>query len=188
MDDEQIVQLYLSRSESAITETALKYDKYCYSIAYNIINNAEDAKEIVNDTYLGVWNSIPPHRPNILSTFLGKIARRLAIDKWRNMSAKKRGGGEVALALDELADSIPASNSVEREIEADELAKTINSFISDLPSFERNVFVCRYWYFDSISSISKQFGFSQSKVKSMLHRTRGKLLTHLNKEGVYYYK
>lgn len=110
MEDNRIVDLYWARSEDAITETSEKYGKYCYAIAYNILSNAEDADESVNDTYLDAWHNMPPHRPSILSTFLGKITRRISIDKWRGRTADKRGGGEIVLALDELADCVPSDH------------------------------------------------------------------------------
>ncbi|XBX10749.1 sigma factor (plasmid) [Enterocloster clostridioformis] len=122
MEDDSIVNLYWTRSENAISETSKKYGNYCYSIAYNILGNAEDADESVNDTYLDAWNNIPPHHPSILSTFLGKITRRISIDKWRSRNAKKRGGGEIVLVLDELSDCIPSNQNVEHEVEAAELA------------------------------------------------------------------
>jgi len=184
MEDEHIIALYWERSESAIEETAFKYGKYCYSIAYNILSNCSDAEESVNDAYLAAWNSIPPHRPEILSTFLGKITRRIAIKKWQKEHAAKRGGGEIVFALEELEDCIPAGKSTEQEIEMEELIKAINEFVMSLPLTERNVFICRYWYFDAISEICQQFGFSQSKVKSMLQRMRKKLQVYLKKEGV----
>lgn len=183
MDDKQIVDLYWQRNEKAIDETALKYGNYCYSIAYNILDNNSDAEESVNDTYLHAWNSIPPHSPSILSTFLGKITRRVSIDRWRKRSAGKRGSGQVALVLDELEECVSDSNGVEQRIEQQMLAELINTFIKSLPDLEQRIFLCRYWYMDSIGSIAKQFGFSQSKVKSMLYRTRQKLRTRLNKEG-----
>lgn len=185
MEDEHIVDLYWKRSERAITETASRYGKYCYSIAYNILADHNDAEECVSDTYLGAWNSMPPHRPKELSTFLGKIARRTAIKKWQRQYAAKRGGGKIAIALEELEECIPSSQSVEQEIEAAELRRMVNEFVRSLPQTERNVFVCRYWYLDAISDICLQFGFSQSKVKSMLQRTRKKLQIYLRKEGIY---
>ena len=175
MEDDSIVNLYWARSENAISETSKKYGDYCYSIAYGILGNAEDAAESVNDTYLDAWNAIPPHRPTILSTFLGKITRRISIDKWRRRTAEKRGGNEITLALDELDECIPTKRSVEEEVELAELAKVIDRFVMSLPPVQRRVFICRYWYLDSISAISQQFGFSQSKVKMMLHRQRMKL-------------
>lgn len=184
MEDNRIVDLYWTRNERAITETALKYGKYCYTIAYNILYDKEDADESVNDTYLGAWNAMPPHRPSILQTFLGKITRRVSIKKWRDSHRDKRGGGEVSLALDELSECVPSNVLVEDEIMAKELSKILNRFITELPATERQVFLCRYWYLDSIEQISVDFSFSKSKVKSMLHRTRLKLLSYLKKEGV----
>lgn len=184
MEDNRIVDLYWARNESAITETASKYGKYCYAIAYNILCDQEDADESVNDTYLGAWNAMPPHRPSILRSFLGKITRRVSLKKWRDNHRDKRGGGEVSLALDELSECVPSNVMVEDEIMAAELSKALNRFIANLPATERQVFLCRYWYLDTIAQISADFGFSTSQVKSMLHRTRAKLFSHLKKEGV----
>lgn len=184
MDDKEIVELYWQRNESAIGETAARYGRFCHSIAFNILGNNEDAEESVNDTYLDAWNSIPPHRPSVLSTFLGKITRRVSIDRWRKRSAQKRGGGQIALALDELEECISGGKSVEQAVEAKLLSDVVNSFVKSLPDTERGVFLCRYWYMDSIESIAKEFGFSQSKVKSMLYRTREKLRARLIKEGL----
>lgn len=184
MEDREIVALYLQRKEQAIDETAAKYGNYCFSIAYNILENTEDAEETVSDAYVGAWQAIPPHRPLNLGTFLGKITRRIAIKRWRMNRTQKRGGGEMALALEELAYCIPAENNMERDMENAELVRILNVFVRELPQTERNVFVCRYWYLDSVQSIAKRYGFSQSKVKSMLSRTRKKLQAHLEKEGI----
>ncbi|MGN1111406.1 MAG: RNA polymerase sigma factor [Oscillospiraceae bacterium] len=184
MDDKEIVELYWTRNEAAIGETAARYGRFCYSIAYNILGNNEDAEESVNDTYLDAWNSIPPHRPSVLSAFLGKITRRVSIDRWRKHNAQKRGGGQFTLALDELEECISGGKSVEQAVEAKLLSDVVNSFVKSLPDTERSVFLCRYWYMDSVESIAKEFGFSQSKVKSMLYRTREKLRARLVKEGL----
>lgn len=183
MEDARIVDLYWERSEHAIIETADKYGKYCYTIAYNILSNAEDAEESVNDTYLGAWNAMPTQRPNILSTFLGKITRRLSIDKWRSRSAKKRGGGEISLALDELDSCIPSGQDLEQIIEFQELTGQVNRFLAGLPKTERDVFVSRYWFLMPIKVISRKFEISESKTKTMLFRTRNKLRSCLQKEG-----
>lgn len=182
MDDRSIVDLYWSRSETAITETDAKYGGYCYSIAYNILTNKEDAEESVSDTYMAAWRAMPPKKPAILSTFLGKITRRLSIDRWRSRSAYKRGGGEMTLALEELRDCA-GTEDVQKTLERKELTLSFNRFLKTLPETERSLFLCRYWYLDSIDKLSKQFGFSQSKVTSMLYRTRKKLRTQLEKEG-----
>ncbi len=183
VDDKCIVDLYWDRSERAIEETDIKYGRYCYSVAYNILNNKEDSEESVNDTYLDAWNSMPPHRPSVLSTFLAKITRRISIDKYRRKTAKKRGDGEVPLALEELDECIGSSEDLQSEINREDLIRLLNTFLRSLPITERKVFVCRYWYLDSVSSVAEQFGFSEAKVKSMLHRTREKLRQRLIEEG-----
>lgn len=183
MEDSSIVDLYWARSVHAITETASKYGKYCYAIANNILHNVEDAEESVNDTYLGAWNSMPSNRPSILRTYLGKITRRISLKKWRDRNRDKRGGGEVALALDELEECVPSNTSVEEEVIVAELSEMLNRFVAKLPETERQVFLSRYWYLESIKQISRDFNFSNSKVKSMLHRTREKLHSYLRQEG-----
>ena len=184
MEDAQIIDLYFARSERAIAETSHKFGNYLYSIAYSILSSHRDSEEAVNDTYLGAWRSIPPHRPNRLRTYLGKITRRCALEKWKTVSAQKRGGGEVALALEELGESIPGCDSPETAMEMKELTQIINTFLKTLPETEQKVFLCRYWYLAPVKTIAKQFGFSESKVKSMLSRSRKKLKTHLQKEGI----
>lgn len=182
MDDNRIVELYWERNEQAVAETAAKYGKYLNSIAYQILSNIQDVEECVNDTYNDAWKSIPPHRPNVLSTYLGKITRRISIDLWRKNSAEKRGGGEVTIALDELEDCVSGTGSIEDELERKELVRIMNRFLMKLPDTERRLFLRRYWGFESISSLTKRFGFSESKVASMLHRTRNKLRKELEKE------
>lgn len=182
MEDEKIIDLYWSRSETAISETDRKYGKYCYSIAYNILTNNEDAEESVSDTYMAAWKAMPPKRPSVLATFLGKITRHLSIDRWRARNRYKRGGGEIILALEELEDCVAAEQTMEKALERKQLALVINRFLDSLPQTERRVFLCRYWYLDPVSDIAGFFGFSDSKVASMLHRTRKKLRTVLEKE------
>ena len=183
MDDKSIVELYFSRDQDAIAQTDKKYGRYCYTIAYNILTNKEDAEEIVSDTYMTAWRVIPPRRPSVLSTFLGKITRHISIDRWRERSAYKRGGGEVPLALEELEDCVAGMQNVEMEYERKEIVKAYVKFLDTLPITERRVFLCRYWYVESIETIADKFGFSQSKVKTMLHRTRTKLRKQLAEEG-----
>ena len=184
MEDMQIVDLYFARNEQAIGETDVKYGKYLFSIAHNILYDRLDAEETVNDTYMGAWRSIPPHRPNRLSTYLGKITRRCALEKWKTNHAKKRGGGEVTIALEELGDCIPGGETPEQTMEMKELTARINCFLKMLPDTEQKVFINRYWYLTPIKHIARDFGYSESKVKSMLSRTRGKLKAYLQKEGI----
>ncbi|MBQ8474752.1 MAG: sigma-70 family RNA polymerase sigma factor [Clostridia bacterium] len=183
MDDIQIVELYFKRCESAIDETAKKYGEFCFSIAYNILHSRADSEESVNDTYLGAWNSIPPHRPSVLSSFLAKLTRRISIDKWRKTKAEKRGGGEMTLVLHELENCISDTSTPEKEFEYKELAKAITLFVKELPAVEQKLFVCRYWYLDSIEDIAKRFAFSKGNVRTILYRTRNKLRDYLKKEG-----
>ena len=183
MDDKSIVDLYFSRNEEAITQTDRKYGRYCYSIAYNILTSKEDAEESVSDTYMTAWRSIPPRRPSALSAFLGKITRHISIDRWRERVATKRGGGEVPLALEELKDCISGMQDVEMEYERKEILNAYVKFLDALPATERRVFLCRYWYVESIETIADKFDFSESKVKTMLHRTRAKLRKQFAKEG-----
>lgn len=184
MDDKAIVNLYWERKPDAISETQKKYGRYCNTIAYNILNSREDAEECVNDTYIRTWNAIPPHKPDRLSTFLGKITRNLALDRYDYANAQKRGG-TIPLALEELGECVsdPATGN---DAIFDELAlKTaLNGFLATLPPQTRNLFVRRYWYLSSIKEIAKDFGFSQSKVKVTLLRTRNSLKAYLEKEGI----
>ena len=184
MEDSRIIDLYWERDEQAIHAAASKYGNYCYSIAYNILRSREDADESVNDAYLGAWNAMPPHRPNSLRTFLGKITRCVSLKKWRDEHRDKRGGDEVSLALEELSECIPSNTSVEESVMAEELSERINRFVGTLAPTERRVFLCRYWYLDSVGKIGTDLRFSSSKVKSMLQRTRAKLRAYLEKEGV----
>ena len=184
MDDKRIIDLYWNRSESAISETDKKYGKYCYSIAYNILTNNEDTEESVNDTYMAAWKTMPPNRPSNLATFLGKITRNLAIDRWRSRNRHKRGCGEIVFALEELDDCVADQQTVEKAYERKEMALMFNRFLESLPATERRIFLCRYWYLDSISDIARLYGFSESKITSILYRTRKKLRVELQREDL----
>ncbi len=182
MEDQGIVELFFDRSEQAIVETDKKYGGYCYTIAYNILASREDSEECVSDTYFSAWNTIPPRKPTLLQAFLGKITRHISIDRWRKQTAQKRGGKELTLALEELGECLD-TRGMEAEITHRELTRVLNGFLASLAETERNVFLCRYWYMDTIETIAKITGFSRSKVTSMLHRTRGKLQKKLAEEG-----
>ncbi len=183
MDDAKIVQLYFDRDEQAIPATARKYGNYCTSIANNILGNQEDAEECVNDTYLNAWNAIPPHKPKMLSTFLGKIVRNLAFNRYKRNNADKRGGGELTAVLDELASCVSGQEDVAKAFEYKELVSAINDFLRTLPSQKRSIFVCRYWYTESISDISTRFGMKTSAVAMMLSRLRNQLHNYLTERG-----
>ena len=182
MEDKQIVDLYFERSESAITETEKKYGRYCHYIAYRILENDEDAKEIVNDTYLKAWNTIPPHRPNPLKPYVGMLSRQLSLDRYEKSHAQKRGG-QVLLVLDELAECIPDGNSGKDIGESVALRDALNRFVWSLPQKAQTIFVRRYWYSCSISEIAKAYGMKEGSVTVLLLRTRKKLEQFLKKEG-----
>lgn len=184
MEDSTIIDLYWARDEIAISETQKKYERYLYKIAYNVLSNNEDSNESVNDTYLHAWNSMPPHRPSVLSAFLGKITRRLAIDMLRKRTADKRGGGEYEVSLQELSESgFEIGAEMENESEYEDLGKLISSFLRTVSEDARNIFISRYFHFDSLNDICDRYGFSESKVKSILFRTRNGLKKYLEKEG-----
>ena len=183
MDDPKIVQLYWDRNEQDPTATADKYGNYCITIAKNILGNKEDAEECVNDTYMRAWNSLPPHRPNILSTYLGKITRNLSFNLYKRNTADKRGGGEVPVVLDEIVDLVSDTDDVEKEIDRRELVKAIDDFLGKLPADKRSIFICRYWYFDSISNIASRFGMTNNYVSVLLNRLRLKLHNYLLERG-----
>ncbi len=183
MEDTKIVQLYWDRSERAIEETDTKYGAYCYSIAYHALANIEDAQESVNDTYMAAWNQIPPHRPLVLKTFLGRITRNISINRWKARNASKRGGGELVLTLEELSECVDGKQNVEAILDSKELVCSFNKFLASLPEIQRSIFIRRYWFFDPIDDIANSNGFSQNKVTSMLYRIRGKLRNHLEEEG-----
>ncbi len=183
MEDSAIVALYWDRNESALRETSEKYGRYLMKIAWNILADREDSEESVNDTYLHAWNAMPPHRPQVLSTFLGKITRHLSIDIYRKRHSAKRGGSEYALSMDELTDCVPGGGSPEEAIEARELAGSINRFLKELTPEARKLFVCRYYYFDPLADAASSLGMTEGKAKTLLFRTRRKLKEYLEKEG-----
>ena len=184
MEDEMIVDLYWQRSDLAISETDKKYGRYCHSIAYNICGTDEDAEECVNDTWLRAWNLMPDQRPAVLSAFLGRITRNFAINCFKAKTRLKRGGGEAALALDELEECIPGGTEPERVLEEKELEEAIGRFVAALPKTEKTVFVLRYFYLTPVDEIAEKLHFSSGKVKSMLFRSRKKLRSALEKEGL----
>lgn len=183
MQDSQIVGLYWDRNEDAIHQTERKYGKYLAKIAYNILADREDTRESVNDTYLAAWNSMPPHKPDILSTYLGKLTRRISIDLFRKKASQKRGAGEYALSLEELGDCITGDDTTSKEVEAKILAEAIAAFLQTQSKEVQNVFVGRYYYMDSVKQIAEYCRISESKVKILLYRARQGLRGYLEKEG-----
>ena len=182
MTDDRIIELYFSRDEGAIAETSLKYGGYCFSIADGILADRGDSEECVNSTWLAAWNSMPPKRPNVLKLFLARITRSLAFNRFNERTAKKRGGGEIGLILDELSECVGEGDAA-CEAELNELKEAVARFVSKLPERERNTLVRRCFYSEPIDSIAKRYGISGSAVMSALSRARKKLKNYLMKEG-----
>ena len=184
MEDTQIIALYWNRNENAIEHTRTKYGGYLITVAQNILKNHEDSEECVGDTYLKVWNAIPKDRPAIFSAYIGKITRNLALNRYAQRTAKKRGGGEVPLLLGELEDCLPSPGSVEEASELGMITHAINTFLAGLKEERRVLFIRRYWYAEPIAELARHTGYSESKVKSLLFRLRNNLKIHLEKEGI----
>ena len=182
--DNEIIEMFWMRNETAIRETEAKYGNYCFSVANNILGNREDAEECVSDTWLTAWNTIPPKRPKILRLFLARITRRSAFDRYRRNTATKRGGGEMEASLEELAESLPAESDVEADYSVKEMNLCINSFLATLPERDGDVFIRRYFYVESTEEIAKRYDMKKSNVLLILSRTRKKLEQHLIKEGM----
>ena len=164
MDDLCILELYAERSEAAVRQTDEKYGRYCRRIAYDILQSDEDAEECVNDAYMRAWNSIPPKKPENLRTFLGKMVRNLA--------------------LEEMEECVPSASDTEQSVDGALLSQLLNDFLAGMKPEARNIFMRRYWYLSSVKDIAAEFGFSESKVKMSLHRSREELKKFLIKEGV----
>ena len=184
MEDDQIVDLYWSRSEKAISETANKYGRYCYAIAQNILHSHEDSEECVNDTYLHAWNAMPDQRPGKLPAFLGRITRNLSLKKGEKYAAEKRGGGQVPLVLDELQECIPAADSTDQMVDDLMLTDLLNRFLASMTEEKRRIFMRRYWYLSPVAEIAADLAISESKVKMSLLRSRNELRRWLEKEGI----
>ena len=178
MDDNDIVELFWQRSEDALTECEYKYGSYCRTIAINILSNDGDADECVNDTWFRAWNAIPPARPSWLKGFLAKITRNLALDRYENSHSQKRGGGNIEIALEELAE-IPAP-----EADSGEITKVINRFLRSESPENTDIFVKRYWFLQSIKEIAVEYGYNENRITSLLSRMRKRLRQNLESEGL----
>ena len=185
MTDEQIVALYWQRDEAAIEQTQKRYGRYLHTVAWGILADEGASEEVVNDTYAKAWDSIPPQRPDPLKGFLARITRQLSINRLKERTRQKRGGGQYELALEELEYCI-SSGSGEDLAELMALRDGLNVFLRGLSQDVRRVFIRRYWYLDSVSEIARRYSYSESKVKSILMRTREKLRQFLKKEEIFY--
>lgn len=182
MEDSLIVGLYWQRSESAIQKTAEKYGPYCNSIANHILNSTTDAEECVNDMYLSAWNAMPKEKPAKLGAFVGRITRNIALNRVDYNTAQKRGGG-IGTVLAEVEECLAAPDT-ESHYEMKETLDAINNFLRSLKYTERNAFIRRYWYMDSIKEVAERFGMKEGQTKTMLFRTRGKCRDFLKREGI----
>lgn len=183
MEDSKIVDLFFERSEQAIGELDKKYGAAVRKTAVNILSSRQDAEECVNDTYLGVWNSIPPQRPDVLVSYVCRIARNLAVSRLRRETAAVRNSG-ADLVLDELAEVIPSREDVEAEIEAKELAVAVNRYLAGLDYDDRYIFIRRYWYADAVRDIASAMHTRENRVSVRLFRLRNNLKKFLKKEGL----
>ena len=181
--DEEIVALYWSRNEEAIRQTADTLGHYCYTVAYNILGNTEDAEECVNDTYLALWNAIPPARPASLKHFVTRILRNLALNRYKEQNRDKRGGGQVPLALEELSEVVSDTEDIPADYAKKELLKSISVFLRGCSARDRGIFLDRYVRLESTEALSARYRIKEAQVLLILSRTRKKLKAHLEKEG-----
>ena len=186
MSDEEIIELYWNRNEDAISQTDKKYGKFLFTIAYNIIHDRLDGEECVNDTYLGVWNRIPPTRPNAFKAFIARITRNIAIDRFRAKTSDKRIPSELTVSLEELDNCAELSPSVDEELAVRELSRVINDYLRTLDDRDEFVFVCRYYFSDRIATIAKMQGVSEATVYKALAGMRSSLKALLEKEGLFH--
>lgn len=181
MEDKDIIALYWVRSEEAIQATAVKYGAYCRAIIRRVLGDGRDGEECLNDTWLGAWNAIPPQRPAHLPVFLGRIARNTALDRYSYNTAQRRYSG-FETVLEELAECV-GGTSVEEDFDLRRLGEAISAYLDTVSLSARRVFLRRYWHCDGIAEIAAATGFTQTKVRSLLHRTRKGLREYLIREG-----
>ncbi len=183
LEDEKIIELFFKRSENAITELSQKYGQLCMTVSMNILGNNEDAEECVNDSYFGVWNAIPPHKPDNLTAFLCKIVRNLSLKRCSRNSAEKRKSN-YGVCIDELDECLLSANTVESELEFGELSGTLDKFIAQLDKTNQFLFVRRYWFMDSYESLSKSTGIKEQAIRTRLSRIRSNLKKFLAEQEV----
>ena len=185
MDDKQIVDLYWERSETAISETAKKYGRYCHYIAFNVLHNDEDSEECVNDTYFSLWKTIPPTIPTILKSFIAKITRNKAINMYEKKTASKRSNGQMEVSIDELTECFDSSDDAQSRVERQETIAALNEFLEGLDKNKRIYFIQRYWYMTPIKEIAAKNNISEGSLKTMLSRIRADLKKYIKARGLY---
>ncbi len=182
--DSDIIELYFARNEAAISVTGRKYGKYLFTIGNNILNNKWDSEDCLNDTYFTAWNRIPPERPTYLQMFLSKIMRDISVSKYRKLKSKKRISSELVISMDELGDCIVSDADINEDLLMKEIVDILNKFLSDITKRERFVFICRYYYCDSVKEIARMLEVSAKTVYRELEFIRAKLRFTLEKEGI----
>lgn len=185
MQDNRIIELLQKRNELALSEIRSTYGNLCFRIAEQMLGNSEDAEECVNEMLLAVWNSVPPHEPHNLEAYIVTLLRRAATDRLRHLSRQKRGGSSSAQTLDELAEVIPAKETVESEFDRHELTAALRSFLDALPDKSRQIFLERYYFAKPVQEIAEAHQMRVGAVSVLLHRIRKKLKKHLGKEGFF---
>ena len=182
MDDKQIIELYFKRDEAALSETQEKYGRYCLKIAGNILDDIEDSKECVNDTWVTVWNKIPPHVPVSLKAFIGKVVRDISLSKYRENHALKRYNA-MTVMLDELNECIPSGINIEDQAEKRELIGLVKDYLESIKTEDRVLFVRRYYFGESVKALSEEFGYSENRMTQRLLKIRRKLKAFVEKGG-----
>ena len=185
MNDSQIIELYWNKDSKAISASIEQYGAYCFSVANGILDDAQDSEECVNDTWLKAWNAIPPARPTVLKVFFAKITRHLSFDRYKARKSLKRGGGDMPLVLEELAECIADESDVEGQVNAKELGEAINRFVASLSEREQKLFVRRYFFSEPIKVIADRCDMNENYVNVTLSRIRKRLRSHLSKEGYF---
>lgn len=183
MEDVDIIGLYWAREERAISESDRKYGGLCRGVARRVLSSPEDGEECVSDTWLRAWNAMPPQRPSYLGAFFARLTRNLALDRYRRLTAEKRGGGEPALALSELEDCV-SGGSMEEALDRRALAEALNGFLYSLKPMDRALFLRRYWSLEETAALAKRYGVSVSALHTRLHRLQGRLRAYLEREGI----
>ena len=184
MEDKKITEMFLNREESAISELTKKYGRLFRNLAFNVVGNEEDAEECVNDSCMEIWNAIPPANPDILLAFACKIVRRVSINRLRFNIRQKRNC-DMTVPIEELSECLSGTDEMEHLVNSTHFKEVINVFLHSLDEDSRNLFVKRYFFFESLESLAEHFGVSENKISVRLHRIRKKLALKLKEEGIY---
>lgn len=185
MEDREIIDLYFSRSDRAVSETDTKYGKYCRTIAYNVLNDHGESEECVNDAYLKIWNAIPPQRPLLFKAFIARITRNTALNVYEKRTAAKRNKGQAASSLDELSECIASGYDIEQTIERKEVIAALNEFLEGLDKNKRIYFMQRYFYMESVKDIAERHNISEGSLKTTLCRIRADLKKFIQQKNLY---